>query len=468
MTHKPAVAPAESKDLAALREILLTQDRAQLEALQRELAALRAQSESPEHLEAMLAPMISDVLAERARTHPHEVAEAIRPAIMMGIRRQVEKEQEVLIGLLIPIIGQTIQRSIAEAIESLARQVDARMERMFDFRSIWWRWQAHLHGVDDAELVLRDVLPWDPEHVFLIHNQTGLVIAQGASGDILEDSDLIAALLTAIRDFSRESFEGEPGDTLHHIQFGERQILLEEGAHAYVALVGRDVPPADVYQRIREILAGVHKDHGTVVRDFNGDAGSGSMIAPALTPLLQAEAPAPTRPPIVGVVVLLLALLLMCSACGWLGYSASPRIMAHLAPTAVMHVVQPTPSETPTVTLTPTSTPSPTPSPTPTFIPTDTPTATPSPTDTATPTVRPSPTPTVTPTPQPMIGIMIGNVYMRDLPDPASPQTGKVAFLGDTVRILERRDPWIRIAFPAAGEPDVVGWIPSRWVRVQQ
>jgi hypothetical protein len=63
---------------------------------------------------------------------------------------------------------------------------------------------------------------------------------------------------------------------------------------------------------------------------------------------------------------------------------------------------------------------------------------------------------------------MIGNVYVRDLPNPTSPQTGKVAFLGDTVRILERRDPWIRIAFPASGEPDIVGWIPSRWVRVQQ
>ena len=468
MTHLPPDDPAVSGDLEALRKILLTQDRAHLQAFQQELAALRARSESPEHLEALLAPMISDVLAERTRTHPHEVAEALRPAIMVGIRRQVEKEQEVLIGVLTPIIGQTVQRSIAEAIASLARRVDARMELMLDFRSIWWRWQAHLRGVDDAELVLRDVLPWHPEHVFLIHNQTGLVIAQAASGYVLEDFDLVAALLTAIRDFSRESFKGEPGDTLHHIQFGERQILLEEGADAYVALVGEGVPPADVYQHIREILASIHKDHRTLVRDFKGDVGAESVLAPALTPLFQAEAPAPTRPPIVGTVVLLLALLLMCSACGWLGYSASPRIIAHLAPTAVMYVVQPTPTETPTVTLTPTSSPSPTPSPTPTLIPTDTPTATLSPTSTATPTVRPNPTPTTTPTPQPRLGVMIGNVYVREAPDPATPHAGKVLFLGNTVRILERRDPWVRIAFPAEGESEFEGWIPARWVRVQQ
>ena len=176
MTHESAADSVESKELEALREILLTQDRAQLQALQRELAALRIQSESPERLVAMLDPLISEILAERARSHPDEVAEAIRPALMVGLKQQIEKERDVLIGLLTPIIGQTVQRAIAEAIESLARRVDARMERMLDFRNIWWRLRARLSGIDDAELVLRESLPWHPEHVFLIHNQTGLVL----------------------------------------------------------------------------------------------------------------------------------------------------------------------------------------------------------------------------------------------------------------------------------------------------
>jgi hypothetical protein len=150
MTHKSASGPAESKELDALREILLTQERAQLEALQRELAALRTQSESSEHLGVLLDPVISEVLAERARTHPDEVADAIQPAIIVGLRQQVEKDRDLLIGVLTPIIGQTIQRAVAEAIESLARRVDARMELMFDFLSIWWRWHARLRGVDDA------------------------------------------------------------------------------------------------------------------------------------------------------------------------------------------------------------------------------------------------------------------------------------------------------------------------------
>jgi len=457
MTQNPAADPTESKRLETLREILLTQDRAHLQALQRELATLHARSESPEHLTTMLDPLISEILAERTRTHPDEVAAAIRPALVAGFKQQLEKERDVLIGLLTPIIGQTVQRAIAEAIESLARRVDARMERMLDFRSVWWRWQARLRGVDDAELVLREALPWHPEHVFLIHNQTGLVIAQATSGHVLEDSDLIAAVLTAIRDFSRESFEGEPGDTLHHIQFGERQILLEEGREAYIALVGEGVPPAGAHQQLREVLAAIHGTHGALVRDFKGDPGAGETLEPLLLPLLQSdETLAPAKPPVLGLIALLLALFLTCSACGWLGYSASPRVLAKLAPTAVLYVTQPTPVGTPAVV------PGPAPllSPTPSFTPTSMPTATP----TATPTTRPGPT--LTPTPR--LGVMIGNVYVRALPDPAAPTTGDVASLGHTVRILERREPWVHIAFPATGDPELVGWIPARWVRARR
>ncbi len=468
MTHLPPEDSAESSQLEALRKILLTQDRAQLQAFQQELVTLREQAESPEHLETLLEPLISDVLAERARTHPDEVAEAIRPAIMVGLKQQVEEERDVLIGVLTPIIGQTVQRAIAEAIESLARQVDARMERMLDFRSVSRRWQARFRGVDEGHLSLRDALPWYPEHVFLIHNITGLVIAQATSADFLEDSDLVAAMLTAIRDFSRESFKGGDDDSLHQIQYGGRQILLEEGIDAYVALVGDGVPPADVYERIRDVLVDIHGKYDALVRNFKGDPGAESTLAPMLLPLLQSHESTPTRSPVAGLLVLLVALLLMCFACGWLGYSISPRVMAHLAPTAVMYIVQPTPTETPTLTPTPTPSPSPTPPLTPTHTPTKTLTVTPSPTNTATFTPNPSPTPIATSTPEPRLGILVGNVYVREVPDSASPHTGQVVLLGDTVRILERRDPWIRIAYPAEGEASFEGWIPSRWVRTQQ
>ncbi|MCS7039060.1 MAG: hypothetical protein NZP34_05610, partial [Caldilineales bacterium] len=100
----------------------------------------------------------------------------------------------------------------------------------------------------------------------------------------------------------------------------------------------------------------------------------------------------------------------------------------------------------------------------PTLTPTHTPTATatPTPTRTTTPTVTPTPTPTV------VLGLMLGHVYIRTTPDPTAPLSPQAVLRGTTVRVLERRDPWVHVAYPATGEPELEGWIPIRWVQIEQ
>jgi len=172
------------------------------------------------------------------------------------------------------------------------------------------------------------------------------------------------------------------------------------------------------------------------------------------------EAATATRPlsrrPLAGLVVLTLLPLVLVCGCGWLGYSASPRILARLAPTAVLYIAVPTATPVPTATDTPTPEPTATatlpPSPTPTLTPTETST--------------PEPTATATVTPAPLLGQMLGNVYIRSAPDPNTGLTNQALLVGSTVRVLERRDPWVHVAFPAEGNPTIDGWLPLRWVRM--
>ena len=125
----PAGSVPDTDKLETLRSILLLQDRDRLEAFQHELEALRSQTEDAEHMVSVIQPLLTEALAARARTNPEEFAEAIRPSVALSLRRQVEEDRESLIAVFTPIIGRTIQRAIAEAMEALARQVDARMQR---------------------------------------------------------------------------------------------------------------------------------------------------------------------------------------------------------------------------------------------------------------------------------------------------------------------------------------------------
>lgn len=468
MSAADAAASATARDLATLRAILLSQERTQLEALQRELEALRDQSSDAGHFLALIEPLLTGVLAEKARTHPRELAEAIRPAIVLGLQQQLQEERESIIALLTPIIGRTVQRAIAEALEALARQIDARMQKVVNVGTLWRRLQNRWRGVDESVALMRESLPWQPRHAFFIHNATGLVMAQRDAGDAIQDPDLVAALLTAIRSFARESFRGDQEDSLQEIQYGDSLILLEEGQHGYLALVGQGIPPADIFQRLREQLALAHLDQPELLRDFQGDPGADPLLGPSLEPLMQAITPPPERAPVAGLLVMAAALLLLLFGCGWTGYRLSPRLLAQVAPTAVLYITQPTATPTPPPTATATATPSPSPTATATPTVTATATATPSPTATVTPspspTTTPSPTVTPSPAPTPDTALMLGNVFIRAEPNPAAPLSGVAMRRGDVVRVVERRDPWAHVQFPASGPVASDGWIPIRWL----
>lgn len=449
-------------ELEVLREILLTQDRKHLESLRGELESLRTQSESADRVVALIEPLLTGALAERARTNPEEFAEAIRPAVAAALQKQVHEQRESIIIALTPIIGSTIQRALAQALQTLARQVDSRMQQAFTFGRVWERARARVGGVDEGEAALREALPWRTELVFVIHSDSGLVMAEQSTDVGLQDSDLVAALLTAIRSFARESFQGEAGDALHEIKYGDQMILLEEGQYAYLAMVGRGIPPADIFHAMREVLANVHMNHLPLVRSYRGDPGSAEVLAPQLAKLIVTQEAGPARPPTAGLILLGLVLLALVCSCGWISYRAAPRALAMLAPTAVLYIVPP--PATPTVT--PTSTPSPTYTPSPTATPVNTATSSPTSTPTLSPTATPvdTATPTPTATATPVLGRMTGNVYVRRLPDPAVRPTRRVALSGNVVRIIERRPLWVHIAYPATGAPVFDGWVPARWV----
>lgn len=451
-------------ELEALRDILLTQDRKQLEALRLELGSVRAQSESADHMVSLIEPLLTGALAERARTNPEEFAEAIRPAVASALQKQVQEQRESIIALLTPVIGRTIQRALGEALQALARQVDSRLQGVFSFGGAWNRMRVRLGGVDEGHAALRAALPWQTEHVFVIHNETGLVMAERGVDASMQDADLMAALLTAIRSFAHESFQGEAGDALHEIKYGEQTILLEEGQYTYLALVGRGIPPVGIYQAMREALAMVHMNHLPLVRAYRGDPGADEVLTPHLERLFASQESGPARPPTAGLIILALLLLVLLCSCGWLTYRAAPRALAALAPTAVLYVAVPSTSPTPAPTATPLPTATPTPSPSPTPTPTPTSSLTSTPPHTFTP--SPTPTPSATPLPTPIVGRMVGNVYVRRVPDADAPPTRRIALAGATVRIIERRPPWVHIAYPATGQPAYDGWIPARWVAI--
>jgi hypothetical protein len=382
----------------------------------------------------------------------------ITPVLGRAIRRSIRDARDEMIEALYPIIGQTTVRAVSEAIRDLARTIDAQMRTSITPQVIGRRLRGQVSGFSGAEMTLREALPFNVAEVFLIHRESGLLLWHiSRDPDASSDSDLISGMLTAIRDFVKESFgRGEEGQ-LDEIQYGERRILLEAAQHAYLAVVIDGIEPPGFRADMRERIIEVEYAHERTLHPYQGDPTPLAPVEPSLRSLVTGAKPreltAPQKRLLAGAAAMLLICLGgSCLAGGWAWQ------IARRTPTPLPVVIEPTSTFTATPSPTPTATPSPTA--------TATLTPTPTPTRTPTPTPTPMPTATLTPTPTPasVIGVMTGSVWLREEPFADAPRLGVVLERGQPIEILAVSGDWYRVHWAPQTEAEVIGWAPAEWV----
>lgn len=425
--------------LEALRDILFRHDRERIAALEAELDNLEQRVTDRDALVATISPVLGE-----------------------AIRHQIRNAREEMIEALYPIIGQLVVRAVSEAVRDLARTVDAQVRRSFDPRAVWWRIRARLGGASPAEMSLRASLPFEVSEVFLIHRQTGLLLWHlSRDPEAARNSDLVGSMLTAIRDFAQDAFGRGREGQLDEIEYGEESILLEASRHAYLAVVASGVEPPGFRAEMRKRIVEIEHAHAETLRSYDGDASPFASAEASLQPLVRGmEPPRLTgnqRALMAGIAsVLVICLVVTCLAGRWalVAVLSTPTPL----PVAVELTATYTPSHSPSPTFTPTWTPTTAPSATPT------PTAAPTHTATPTPTPTATPTHTFTPTPAPVIGLMTGNVWLRQEPRADALRLGIVAERGQQVELLAVFDGWCQIHWAPDSQVQAVGWIPLRWV----
>jgi hypothetical protein len=396
---------------------------------------------------------MTDLIQRTVLDSRDEMAEALGPVMGEAIRVQIRDSRQEMVEALYPVIGESVQRSVVEAFRELQRNIDGRLRSVLGVRSAWRTLGARLRGVSPAELALRDALPFAVQSAFLIQHGSGLLLAQGNTGGQVVDSDLVSGMLTAIRDFVRDSFgQADSVKELDEIQYGNQRIVIQSGQVVYLAVLIQGIEPDGFRTRLLDFVSDLHVRYAKALRDYSGDPATLPDVQPKIDRLvidlgsLTSHKPSPLIGRRAKLAVGLIGLLLIGVVCFYLQFTVN------LLPFAF-------PGPTPTFTATS----SPLPTATPTLAPTATNTTAPTATPTATSTAIPSATPTAIPSgSEPVMGVISGNVWVRAQPDRDAPLT--VTLVKDTpVEIVAVYGPWVELEWST---PQGVqrGWVPLPWV----
>ncbi|HFC11234.1 MAG TPA: hypothetical protein ENJ56_00215, partial [Anaerolineae bacterium] len=408
----------EADGLNLIRSILLRDDREQLEsvvdttsaeivALEKQLQALReklAQLEQAKADSTAVIPTIESALplvtAHAVAAQKQEMVDALAPIMGDAIAKQIDESRDEIVEAFSPVMWGAIRQAISDAFRELQQKIDARLSRGGGFQRTMRRFSAEMQGVPAAEFTIRHALPFSIDQIFLIENESGLLLAHYSRSGDSADSDIIGAMLTAIRDFVGDAFsnaESQYESELQEVQFGQQSVILKSGQAAYCAIVTTGIEPEGFRSDLQAFIAQLHADYGEAIREFNGDSATLPQIPAKLAAFagrytISAEAPAPpkTLPPIAKWSIGCATLTLFTTLCfmSWFIFSLWPTAIGYWQPTATATTISiPTGTQTPipTPTLAPTATP-------PKNTATPTITATNSPQPTATPTASPSPT----------------------------------------------------------------------------
>lgn len=522
----PESSPPQLDDhrLESIRAILLAQDREQINALAAETAALENKSQQEkeallQRIEALqqeldrlqesnrrgqeladrlqeeldhirldmaadhenrvpfLVGRISDVLSQAAKESRLSLARALSPVMGAAISSQIRESQDEMIDALQPIILRTVQKALAQFGRDLQRNIDARLKASLGPAGLFRSFTSRLRGVDDADLILRESLPFTIDELFLIQRESGLLVDYaGAEQDEGREKELISGMLTAVRDFTRDSFgDGTTEEELDEIQYGDERIIIEGGTAAYVAAAVQGVEPPGFRTALSDFIAEQHLYYGEELRNFDGDLDGLPDFNAELNDFRERfapTAPAPVEPMSSRERRLLIAagiggILALALACFYLQFTIA------LLPVAFGETATPTstmmPTNTVTVTVTETAVPTITPTVTSTNTPTSTHTAVPSATATESPSPSPTPRPSATPTIVPPTATReltraIAPVWARRTPDQDSDLLFTIPAAVD-ITILDRSGEWLEVEV-VTGDDRQQGWVHQRWVEI--
>ncbi len=256
-----------------LKKILLTEDQQKITEIEKKLDNLRGQLKDKEYFIETLDPIFATMLENKIIESKDEMAEALAPVMGEAIKKQVEESKEDIIDALYPVIGSTIRKSIAEAMKNLVKTVNEKLDKTFSFVMLHRKIKSKVSGVSEAEILLKESMPFQIHEVFYIHKETGILLSHVTSkiDQQTVDQDLISGMLTAIHNFAGKIFGETENQDIHKIQYDNYQIQIEMGRYAYLAVVISGVKTAVFEDKLNQLEQKLHQIFYKLLREFDGD-----------------------------------------------------------------------------------------------------------------------------------------------------------------------------------------------------
>lgn len=310
-------------ELTTLRSLLLDIEPTKLERFYERL-------ENPEIQPEDISDMLPEAVILRSK-QDKQLGEVMVSTVEQAIQVSVKQDYNVLADALFPVIGPATRKAISTALEQMTQSLNQTLEHSLSPQSFQWRLEAQRTGKSFAEIVLLRTLVYRVEQIFLIHKESGLLLQHLVTKQVtIQDPDLVAAMLTAIQDFIKDSFNVQKGDGIKSLRFGEVTIWIEEGPQALIAAMIRGNPPQELRLVLQEAIEKIHLKFSREIKNFAGDTEPFELSKPDLEACLVVQYKSAGKKNYTSAWIILGAMAIACGTWGFFTIREQLRWQAYL------------------------------------------------------------------------------------------------------------------------------------------
>ena len=284
----PDVMPSEQSEKTLNTSELETLRRLLLGPEYQSLLSTKEILKDPKLLAKLITPAILEAL--QPQQSEHNLQKILTPTIVDALMDSVSDDPKPIADALYPVMGPAIRRSISATMNQMTRNFNELLEQSVSPKAWRWRFDAWRTGRSYSEVVLLNNLVYQVEQVFLIHSETGLLLQHVmADTAIIKDPDMVSGMLTAIQDFTQDSFAVEQDSGLNSLKLGDLTVLIENGPNAVIAAVVRGVIPSDLSATLTEIIEEIHLRENKQLMQYQGDSEQFSHLKPLLSECIKTQ-----------------------------------------------------------------------------------------------------------------------------------------------------------------------------------
>jgi len=256
--RKRALASSQT-ELETLKRLLLNDELKQLEKLESAIRELQFKSEDKESIIEKLTPLFDEILWQNFQTKEKKTIEilgrylaqiivqssqenlealssSLQEVISPSIAKEIEENQDKMVDILYPIIGGMISRYVTQSIRELMDSINHKIEDGLSIERYKRKMKAKITGVSESELLLEESSIAPIVSLFVIHKESGLLIAEATQeSQAIDDPHMVASMASAIKDFINDWMQTHDTTQQSEVQlvsYGHATLYIEGAGSA--------------------------------------------------------------------------------------------------------------------------------------------------------------------------------------------------------------------------------------------